>query len=154
MKSVVIFSSRYGSTARAAAALAQRVGADLVDIGKSKPNLNSYDKVIVGGPIFAGSLPANLKKFCTENQTALLSKRLGLFICCAREGQEAVDQLNAAFPAELTSHASVSAVLGGAVILEKHNFLIKALLKKVGLTESFSRLNEDALNSLVGAVQA
>lgn len=154
MKTVVVFASRYGSTASAASSLAQRLNADLVDLGKAKPDLDRYDAVVIGGPILAGSLPANVKKFCTDNQTVLLGKRIGLFICCAREGKEAQEQLVAAFSSELCAHAAVSAVLGGTVIVEKHNFLIRTLLKKVGMTESFSRVDEEAIVSLVGAFTA
>lgn len=153
MKSVVIYTTRYGSTAEVAGKLAGACNADLIDLAKTNTvNLEQYDVVFLGSPIFSSNLAGKMKKFCDENSTALLNKRLYLFICCAHEGEEARKQIDVAWPEQLVAHAADKTVLGGAVILEKYNFLIRALMKKLGIKESFTRIDEEAIAKLAGSV--
>lgn len=146
LKAIVVYASRYGSTARAARAVAAKIGADVADVAKDRPELSGYEVVVLGSPIFIGNLPGRMKQYIAANSDTLAQKRLGLFICCAHQGEEAEKQLEA-FPQELTVHAAAKAVLGGAVVLEKHNFLVRAMLKHVGIRESFTRLDTEALAS-------
>ena len=91
-------------------------------------------------------------KFIETNKATLREKLLALFICCAHEGEEAEKQLLVAYPHELGEHAQVKAILGGAVNLEQHNFLIRALLNKVGIKESFSRFSLQAIQEFTTKV--
>lgn len=151
MKAVVVYATKYGSTAQAAAVLAQAMNADAADVAKEKPDLGVYDAVVLGSPIFMGKLPGKMDKYVKANSSTLLGKRLGIFICCASEGEEAVKQIGNAFPPELVAHASRTAVLGGAIILEKFNFLFRAMLKKTGVKESFSRLDKEEIGAFASA---
>lgn len=152
MKSAVIYTSRYGSTARVAEALAATLGADSINLKKSKVELDQYQTIILGSPIFASNLSGEMKKFIEESKAVLLEKNLGLFICCAHEGEDAEKQIAVAYPQELVEHAKARSVLGGAVNLNKHNFLIRTLLKKVGIKESFDRFSQEKVQEFAARV--
>ena len=78
MKTVVIFSSKYGSTEKYAALIAGELGADLRKASEIKPSrLREYDAVIFGGGLYAGSIRG--AGFVKKNAEALKGKRLAIF---------------------------------------------------------------------------
>lgn len=112
MKSAIVYYSMSGNTDYAARQISERTGADIIRIsprkaypekgfskffwgGKSAvmseaPELlpysfqaESYDKVIIGMPVWAGKLTPPLRTFINENREALKDKRILVFVCCS-----------------------------------------------------------------------
>lgn len=153
MKTLIVYASKHGCTEKCAQNLADTIGTEVVlsNLKSETPDLANYDGVVIGAPVYAGSVPAVVKKFHTDNLDLLKDKKLGLFICCGTvdKGQE---MLEAAYPQELRNLAVISKSFGGAVSLEKQNFLIRTLLKNVlKLKESFKAIDSQAITEFAQA---
>jgi menaquinone-dependent protoporphyrinogen oxidase len=85
MKTAIIYISRRGTTVEIAhmirATLIER-DVELINLDEHpEPDLDMYEEVIIGGPIYMGDLPQKLRNYCKVHAEKLLSKRLGLFVC-------------------------------------------------------------------------
>jgi len=145
MKTVIIYATQHGCADKCAHTLANNLDTDTqlfnVEI-EDKINLEEYDTVILGGSIHAGSVNKSIKKFIKSNIEALLKKKLGLFICCMYEGDQALEQFQNAFPEALRNKAVAHGLFGGELILEKMNMMEKTIIKKVAnIDKTISNIN-------------
>lgn len=149
MKTLIVYSSTHGCTAKAANELGNFLGGqvEIRNLKKEEPgNLETFDRVIIGGSIHAGQIQKRVKDFCTKNVNHLKQKELGLFICCMEEGENAQKQLLGAFPEELIRNAKATACFGGEFDFEKMNFLQKMIVKKVAhVNHSTSKFDKEAI---------
>ncbi|RSD26781.1 flavodoxin domain-containing protein [Mesobacillus subterraneus] len=150
MKSLIVYCSTHGTTAKAAHVLRKQIEGDVIAINLDKTKLHSdlelFDSVIVGGSIHAGSIQAKIKKFIKENEEVLKRKNLGLFLCCMREGKEALQQFEHVFPPGIRESAIARGMFGGEFIFSKMNFFEKVIAKSVsGGTTDLSNLDEEAI---------
>lgn len=146
MSTLIAYATKYGFTKACAEMLAKKLDekADIYDLSGSRPNLVQYDKVIIGGSIYAGKIRKPAARFCTENLDTLKSKKLGLFICGMADGDDARKQLESSFPKELLSVAVAKDSFGGECDYKKMNFLERFIMKKItGSDKSQSRIEED-----------
>lgn len=145
MKILIVFSSSHGTTAKAAQLLKENIPeeVDIIDLGKEpKPNLKNYASVILGGSIHAGSIQTKVKQFIKENQPVLLTKQIGLFLCCMFEGEKAIKQFETAYPQELREVSISNGLFGGEFIFSKLNFLERKIVNVVtGVTNDVSKIN-------------
>ena len=91
MKTLIASATGTGSSEKISTIIKEKLGqADVYNL-KTMPKLNleEYDTVIIGGYIHAGRIAGPVKKFCRKNMEALLKKKLGLFISCMDEGENA-----------------------------------------------------------------
>jgi len=149
-KVLIAYATKHGCTEECAKALSGRMNAetDLWDLREKKQiDLNAYDKVIVGGSIYAGRIMKEVRDFCTKNESILKGKKLGLFICGTAEGEAAEKQVEASFPQSLMSAALVKESFGGKIILNKMNFMERKIIKVVAKVESdMSNLSESRID--------
>jgi len=149
MKTLIAYSTTHGCTEKTAIKLKQYLGEQIILVNlknDSKPKLNEFECVIVGGSIHAGQIQKRVKTFCIDNLEELKTKEVGLFICCFEEGEKAQTQLRDAFPEELHKTAKTTAFFGGEFDFNKMNFFEKLIVKKVAKIEkSTSRFNEDEI---------
>lgn len=153
MKTAIVYVSNHGTTEKVALLLKQElsgISPTLINLRKEKVvDPSQYDCFIIGGSIHAGFIQKRIRKFCEDNMVVLLQKRLGLFICCMNE-PEAQAEFDRAFPELLRSHAISKKIVGGEFLVEKMNFFERLIIKKIsGVTETVSKLNEQALHELV-----
>jgi menaquinone-dependent protoporphyrinogen oxidase len=150
MNILIAYASQYGCTEKCAVMLSANLKKNdsivsVVDLGsKQKIALNEYDTVIIGGPVTMGKINAKVKKFYEGNLSELLKKKIGLFICgfTVEPGKELADN----FPPELLSIAAAKGYFGYEFNLEKMNFAVKALIKKVAkIDKSVSNILEDSI---------
>lgn len=151
MKSLIVYCSTHGTTAKAAHLLRKKIEGDVIAINLDKSKLHSdlelFDSVVIGGSIHAGSIQGKIKKFMKEHEGLLQRKNLGLFLCCMREGQEAHLQFENAFPPSLRKLAIAKGLFGGEFIISKMNFFEKIIAKSVsGSAEEISHLDLEAIN--------
>ncbi len=133
MKTLIAWTGKSGTSAEVVKKMAGELGDEtlVVDLKKeSMPDPSQFERVIVGGSIYAGSIHKNLKAFCEKHEEELLARPLGIFLCALR-GEDMEEKLQQNFPARLVQHARIKEWLGGRFIFAEHNFLIRAMMKKI-----------------------
>ena len=88
MKAAIIYTSKYGATEKVACAIAEKlresseIEVDLFSLKKtSHPDISGFELVILGSPIYMGKVLGTIKTFCKTNESSLLQKKIGLFVC-------------------------------------------------------------------------
>ena len=115
MKTLIAYASQYGYGAECAENLLAFTTGEvtLVDLTRqTPPKLEEFDTVIVGGSVYMGKAMKQATDFCTANETALLQKKLGLFLCCGLP-QNAEQSYAASFSEALRKHAAAFGCFGG-----------------------------------------
>lgn len=133
MNTLVIYASKNGSTEKAAKMLFEKLKGEksIVNIREdNSPSLESYETVILGGPIYAGNIQKELKNFVNDNLDLLLTKKIGLFLCCGMD-KDYKKQLKNAFPKELLVHSITDQYFGFEYNKDKMNLIEKTLIKLV-----------------------
>ena len=157
MKTAIIFRSKHGTTETVSRTMAQKLSTDevtLIDLKEyPKPNLQEFERIIVGGSIHAGAIQKQVKNFCKAHLEDLQKKELGLFICCMdRELQE--KEFEDSFPEELKTYAKATGIMGGEFVFERMNFLERFIVKKISKKDhSVSEINHKAIDSFVSRLQ-
>lgn len=133
MKTLILYASTYGFAAKCAKTLCEKITTevDYIDIGKKQAfDLSQYDTVIIGGSIYMGMIQKSIKEFCEENLPILLTKKIGLFICCGFSENFEIHLKNA-FPPELLARAEKKECFGGEIKMEKLKFAHKMITKMI-----------------------
>lgn len=150
MKTLIAYATKHGTTEKCAHMLKESIGGeiDLVDLGKdSTVSPESYDTVIIGGSVYAGSIRKEVTAFSRKHLETLKKKNIGLFICGLGEGEEAEKELRASFPAELLENAKAKAAFGGELIFGNLSFLERVIMKKMTKSDQdVSKLHEDVIH--------
>lgn len=146
MKIAIVYSSHHGTTEKVAQKISKALNPGEVEIFNLKkgqiPDVSEFECVIIGGSIHAGSIQKSVRTFCDKNQSELLKKRLGLFLCCM-EKSKAQEQFDNAYPAVLRNQAHSCKILGGEFIFNRMNFIEKLMVRKIsGIHESISDIDE------------
>ncbi|WP_042355926.1 flavodoxin domain-containing protein [Bacillus rubiinfantis] len=135
MKTLIVYCSSHGTTEKAVGLLSENIAGDVlaVDLKRDKIffNLQEYDAVIIGGSIHAGEIQRRIKQFMRKHLEELLDKDVGLFLCCMRDGEIAIEQFNHSFPLELRKNAVALGLFGGEFLVSKMNFFERQVVKKV-----------------------
>lgn len=149
-KILIAYATKHGCVEECAKILSGKMNAetDLCDL-KEKKNIDvgAYDKIIIGGAIYAGRIMKEVRDFCAKHESVLNKKKLGLFICCTAEGDTAKQQVESSFPQELLGTALAKESFGGKIQLSKMNFMEKKIIKMVAKLESdMSNVSESAMD--------
>ncbi|WP_438446099.1 flavodoxin domain-containing protein [Gorillibacterium sp. sgz5001074] len=151
MRTLIVYATKYGCTEKCAGLLKHELApsgeVDCVNLKKmGLPDLSRYDRVIIGGSIYAGGIQKEVRSFCATHLPVLLQKRIGLFICCMQEGETAERELLQSFPAELAAHASAKEPFGGEFIFKRMSLLDRFIAWKVAKIETdTSTLSEEKI---------
>jgi|Deesub1362A_J573_1020465.scaffolds.fasta_scaffold06256_5 menaquinone-dependent protoporphyrinogen oxidase len=150
MNTLIVYATNYGCTEKCATILSEKLTGK-VDLCNLKVvnavDLSKYDKVIIGGSIYMSKIQKEVREFCSKNLNVLKDKKIGLFICCMRDGNIAETQLNKSFPQELLANAVAGEYFGGEFIFRKMNFLDKLIVKKVTkIDKDMSNILEENIN--------
>ena len=152
MKTLIMYCSNHGFVEKCAGLLNEKMeekGTLLNLKSKNKVNLDAFDTVIIGGSIHAGKMQKQLKQFLTDNESLLLNKQIGLFICCSDQ-EKALNYLDTEIPQNIVNKAFIKVHLGHAYYMEKLNFMFKAILKKVGnIEKSEENIRHDQMDILL-----
>ncbi|WP_423802146.1 flavodoxin domain-containing protein [Neobacillus sp. SAB-20_R2A] len=151
MKTLIVYCSSHGTTEKAVSVLCENIEGEVlaVDLKRDKIlfDLEDYDGVIIGGSIHAGEIQKKIKQFIKQHHDELLEKEVGLFLCCIRDGDIAVEQFNRAFPQDLRKNSVAMGLFGGEFLVSKMNFFERQVVKKVdSVIKDESHLN---LNSIM-----
>ena len=153
MKTAIIFASKHGATEKCANILHQKLNneATLINLKTEKnPEIDGFDAVIIGGAIYAGNLDKRVLKFIELNKPALLTMKLGLFICCMYEGDVRKQQFNTVYDEELRKHAIAHGQFGGCFDFKKMNFVERTMVRMAAkVKESTEKFDFDNIDSFV-----
>ncbi|HMA60085.1 MAG TPA: flavodoxin domain-containing protein [Halanaerobiales bacterium] len=156
MKTLIIYASKHGSAEKAANKLYQHLGdeKEIVNIQEnSKPFLENFDTVIIGGSIYGGKIQKEIQKFIEDNLETLLSKRIGLYLCCGIE-KDFEKQLENSMPEKLLGHTSVVGYFGYEYNIDKMNFLEKTMVKFVAKDKAGkSNINEENIKEFAREIK-
>ena len=133
MKTLIVYTSKYGCTEKAAELLKARMSGEVEVINLSyakEPSLESYDTVILGGSIYYGKIQKEMTAFVNKAKPKLTHKKVGLFICAGNKDQ-AAQELRAAFPEELLQRALATEVFGDELQYDKLTLMEKFILRMV-----------------------
>lgn len=149
MKSIILFTSKYGCTEKAAYLLKAQLGdeTEVVNLMNVKePSLDQYDTVILGGSIYFGKIQKEMKEFSNKFQTKLSGKHLGLFICAGAKGEQAAQELKSSFPEKLYNHSITNEVFGDEIYTEKLSRIDRFVIRMVkGKNKGVNGLSMDTI---------
>ncbi len=134
MKTIIVYAGKYGTTGKCAGVLQKELKGEtlLCDLTKEpSPDISSYDAVIIGGSIYAGSIRKEVSRFCTRYGAELERKKLGLFVCCAASGSSAGKYIGSQYPGPLAAHASVKGTFGGEFLFQRMGFFDRMIIKMI-----------------------
>ena len=158
MKTLIVYATHHGCTEQCAGRLSKSLDGEVELLrlpARRPPKLDGYDQVLIGGSIHIGKVQGAVRRFCREHLEALLSKRLGLFVCCMAEGADAQKQFDDAFPEVLRRHARASGIFGGAFNFEKMNPLQRAMIRKIsGHSESVTKIRDEAIGDFLAQLRS
>ncbi|OJV66581.1 MAG: hypothetical protein BGO41_03930 [Clostridiales bacterium 38-18] len=139
MRVLIAYASKTGNTEECANKIKGFMKTETVDLinlkKQSRVDLNQYDKVVIGTPLYMGQPARQFKSFLDKNASELMSKEMYLYVCGLARGQEGIDLLQKQVSPKLFDHASFVGQLGGDVHLQKLNPIYKWMMKKI-LAES------------------
>jgi menaquinone-dependent protoporphyrinogen oxidase len=155
MSTLIAYATKHGVTEKCAKELQKRIpgGAELCNLKNGTPDLKKYDSVILGASVYAGMPRKQVKAFAAKNAEELLRKKLGLFLCCMADGEQAQKQMEAAYPAEMRKAACAQGVLGGGFDTSRMNFIEKFAVEKISgkkVEDSFN-LHQDVMEAFAKA---
>ncbi|MCC5890591.1 MAG: hypothetical protein JJU01_08465 [Alkalibacterium sp.] len=159
MKTLIAFSSKHGCTVRCANMLEKHLDGEVdklnLGINKNWPdNLEEYDKVILGSPIYEGSIVREVNQFSKDYLDELKQKGIGLFICGMREDRME-QQLDTNFPSELHETAIVREYFGGAFRFKTMNMLERSIVRYgAKVDKDVSAIREDKIQDFADKMNA
>ena len=139
MKTLIIYSTKYGATKKIAEDIAKDIeGATLLDIqSDASPSIAGFDCVVIGSSLMAGMIGGNLKTFVKEHAEELKSKRLGLFLSgLSKESEDEFFRGN--FSPDILEMAQAKAFLGGIYDPAKCGFVARRIIKTVAKLDSYT----------------
>lgn len=150
-KTAIVYISCHGSTEKSARLLAKQLtdsDVDLINLKKVKHlNISDYDTIILGGSIHAGQIQQRLRAFMLKEQSKLMQKNIGLFVCCIETGDKAMEQFENVFPKKLRTKAIAKGIFGGEFNLDKLSWLERIVVRQLkGITESISNIDLPAID--------
>jgi menaquinone-dependent protoporphyrinogen oxidase len=142
VSALVLFASRYGSTAEVARLIASALGVRCLPVGEVSPeDLAAATTVVIGSPIYGRGLLPEMEEFLRQSGVALRGKRLAAFVVCldtaevpgsGEGGARNLAKLVTLFPHE----PAATAVLGGrlrmAELGEQDRGQIVAFYRRIG----------------------
>jgi len=157
MKIAIIYASKHGTTEKVAGSIAEKLKetseVEMFSLKKkANPDINHFDGVILGSSIYAGQASQKMKTFCQTNETALLQKVIGLFVCGMHPDKEQQEkELKNAYPTALQKKSTATGFLGGEFLFEQMNFFERLITKKIAKTNSsVHQIDWEAVNRFVG----
>lgn len=158
MGTLIAYSSRYGTSEKVAALLAERLSGDVrVQNIVEEPNVTweMVDHVIVGSSIRMGIIQHEMKEWLALHEAHLLEHPLALYLCAGTPTEsERIRELEEAYRESLREHAYFVEVVGSGYDFERMGFLDKAIVRMMAKQkESSLQLDDAKLNQLVEAAQ-
>ena len=125
MKGIIVFASKYGSTAEYAHLMAQKLHTDALSASEAtSETVSGADFIVLGSPIYSYSVLPDMEVFLEKNKEVLSQKPLAAFVVCGDSmwnpkagegGNKNLEKLTRFLPSE----PFAVAVLGGRMRMEE-----------------------------------
>ncbi|MFW5689884.1 MAG: flavodoxin domain-containing protein [Spirochaetota bacterium] len=155
MSLAILYTTKYGSTRIAAETIARRcaeAGAsmpEVLDVG-SLSRLPEVDTIVIGAPVYGGSIPRPMRAFVESHIDGLLDRSVALFLSCLYTGDRAEQQLADNYPSRLVAHSLGRYYVGGRIRLGELRWLDRLIMKRVGgVDHDVDSFNDAEINRLV-----
>ena len=160
MKTVIIYASKHGTTEKVAHSIAEKLKeTNEVKLFSLKnnpnPDISGFELVILGSSVYAGKASGKMKAFCKANESVLLQKKTGLFVCGMHPDKEQQEkELKDAYSEILQEKSIATGFLGGAFLFEQMNFIERSIIKKIAkTTTSVRQIDWEAIDGFVKKLQ-
>jgi len=143
MKTIILYATKHGATREIATRISKHMdSATLHDLKQaSTPALADFDCVIIGSPLYAGSIRKEARAFLTTHADQLRGKTVGLFL----SGMAPTDEQKyfaGNFSPNILQTAKAARLLGGIFNPQKAGamaqFIMKAATKQSGYQDTIS----------------
>jgi len=154
---IILYYSKHGFTEKCAQLLAEHLGEDvrIQDVRKTPQwSANPGEMVILGFPVYMGSLPGPVKEFLQHQEKKLLMNPLGIFISALSSRRTAQSYFTTLVPPLLQDHAQFKGFFGGALEWKNLNPFERVILKTVkGMQGDVSNLNLEEIQKAAEELQ-
>lgn len=107
MKTLILYESKKGFTKKCGKFLYGKIdNCDIFPIESKDFDMNNYDRVLIGAPIYSGELEEYTQKFIKKHKFLLLEKELGLF-CSGMNRVEFHTAIQDSLPPNIFYHAKI-----------------------------------------------
>ena len=146
LKALIVYASKTGATEDVARTMAKRIGKNcaLYDCRRKvftpvKPwmnevaadlDLQAYDLVVIGTPMYMGKPMKEIAKFCAEQEGALARKKLAFFTLGIGTAQVDKDYLWKCLPGKLLATQPAHYHMGGEIREERLNPLERLAMRE------------------------
>ena len=139
MKTLIVFSTKYGCTEKCVDILKSQIQGEVhISLLKDiKADLRNFDNIIVGGSVYMGKIQKEILRFCNKNKRLLLSKKLSLFACCYTP-KDTEGFFETLFPNDILEHATYTTTFGGEMQYDKMNFLYRKMFESLKKIDGFN----------------
>ena len=148
MSTLVIYSSKHGTTRKCAETIANRIKSNLIDCTSKQIDFKDYSEIILCTPIYFGSISASLKKFIKKHKDRLSGCYSLKVYTCGLGGIESAQTAVNSFFSKLDwtiSHEH----LGGEIVWESLSFLERLIIKAVLKDEPAPMLDVEKLDKII-----
>lgn len=145
MKTLILYATKYGAAKEIAQKIANNMeGATLHNLKeKNFPNLDTFDCIILGSSLYAGSVRKEFKAFVAENVGLLNQKKLGVFF--SGMGSDSVDKIfNDNSPLHSLEKLVAKDNLGGVYDPQKVNKMERFIYKMATKQSEYQSTIDDA----------
>jgi len=153
MKTLILYTSKYGATKEISQRIAQKMeSATICDLKQGDiPPIMGFDRIIIGSSVYAGSIRKEAKAFAKNNAAALGEKTVGLFISGFVEDDK---YFATNFPQNLLDKVKAKGFLGGIFDPQKANglerLIVKAVMKK---SDYIEKIDDAAIEKFVNIIR-
>jgi len=150
MKTLICYTSKQGTTLKCSKLIAaQTENPEVVDVHDIfSKNLNDYDQIFLGTPVYYGHINKDMNKFIKKNKDLLLSKELKIFTT-GMDDKEIHTTHKKNFDEDIRNHAVIKYV-GGGYNFEKMNFIERFIVKRIASVDvSLENIKNDTIKDLV-----
>ena len=149
IKTIIIYTTKKGCTKKCAGIIQKKIdNSEIICLDDLYPNLDAYQNVIIGSPVYIGMINKKIKNFIIENKTKLLDKQLKIFLCGMNKKEEE-NTIKANFDEEIIDKTKI-AFVGGAYYFDKLSFFEKLIVRLIGKTKtSIEDINLENIDKLI-----
>ncbi len=131
MKTLIIYSSKYGTTEKCARIINEGIKrkSEIISIENiSTKDISEYDQIIIGSSVYYGRISNSIVKFCDSSLEELKNKRIAFYLCSNNDG---INKIEDVIANELCEKADVITRFGGDLNISKMSFIHKLIAKMV-----------------------
>ena len=154
MKTLILYATKHGATREIAKRIADKIGNAQIHNLKTSgtPDLTKFDCVIVGSPVYIGTIRKEAKAFLAQNVSALCAKKLGLFIT-GMEMENGHTNFEPNFPSEVLRAAKAKVFFGGIFDPQKAGAIERMMVKFVKKNINYiNNIDDDEISRFVEAL--